>query len=306
MTEQGRFNPLDPLGILGAVRRDVDRLATGLGLPAPPGTGNPGNPSVGLEEDVHQYLLGKQRPQESMSQTIARLTTGERLVEENLLTSAQHQVLALVKEGLSTEEIADRLNIGPGTVRVHLSDIRGQLGVGTMEEAVAALGQPTLRERVTIQVLREARAAEAPARAEARRAVAPRAVEATVDLERRAEESLEILVDPMVKTRSLETVGSFQFKLEDLDREVLAAWQMAPSGSVDKARLWLLHGALRRTSKVLAQVRTALVSIEEETLPMRIEVAERGFSSAIRILRETVATIPQAESIPRPGVEVLS
>ncbi|KKM79367.1 hypothetical protein LCGC14_1350610 [marine sediment metagenome] len=150
MTEQGRFNPLDPVGILGAVRRDVDRLATGLGLPAPPGIGNPGNPGevqVELEDALHLYLLSQQRPQESMSQTIARLSTGERLVGENLLTSAQHQVLALAAEGLSTEEIGLRLYIEPGTVRVHMKDIRRILEVPTTEEAVAAFGKPTLRER---------------------------------------------------------------------------------------------------------------------------------------------------------------
>ncbi len=163
MTGEGRFNPLDPLAIFGAVRRDVDRLATGLGLPAPPGTGNP-NPGNGeevqveLEEELHQYLLGQQRPQESISRTIARLSTGKRLVEENLLTSAQHQVLRLAAEGLTTEEIGESLYIEPGTVRNHLADIRLLLGVDTTEEAVAAMGQPTLREKVPALALREARA----------------------------------------------------------------------------------------------------------------------------------------------------
>ncbi|KKM79369.1 hypothetical protein LCGC14_1350630 [marine sediment metagenome] len=36
MTEEGRFNPLDPLGIWGTVKRDVDRMAGRLRLPAPP------------------------------------------------------------------------------------------------------------------------------------------------------------------------------------------------------------------------------------------------------------------------------
>lgn len=37
---EGRFNPLDPLGILGAVKRDVDRIGSSvisLPLPGPPG-----------------------------------------------------------------------------------------------------------------------------------------------------------------------------------------------------------------------------------------------------------------------------
>ncbi len=300
MTEEGRFNPLDPLGIFGAVRRDADRIAGGLGLPAP-GTGNPGNPSVGLEEDVHQYLLGQQRPQESLSQTIARVVTGDRLVEENLLTSVQHQVLRLAAEKLSTREIADRLGLEAGTVRVQLSDIRGQLGVATTEEAVTAMGQPTLRERVTTRALREARAAEAPAREEAREEARAerRAKEAkeAPRLERRAQERLDALVGEIERRPSRQTIGKAKEEISSLVGEVNIARKMVPPRGIDAARLWILRSRLEEAISDTERVGRSLGVMKRETLPLRIEAAERGISSAVRVLRETVATtIPtQAE-----------
>jgi NarL family two-component system response regulator LiaR len=53
------------------------------------------------------------------------------------LTRRQQEVLALLVEGLSNVEIADRLVISRHTVRYYVSEILGKLGVSNRAEAVA-------------------------------------------------------------------------------------------------------------------------------------------------------------------------
>ena len=61
---------------------------------------------------------------------------GRRSVE---LTDREWEVLELMSEGLSTEEIAARLFISPVTVRTHVSAILRKLHVPTREAAIALL-----------------------------------------------------------------------------------------------------------------------------------------------------------------------
>jgi DNA-binding NarL/FixJ family response regulator len=61
---------------------------------------------------------------------------GRRSVE---LTDREWEVLELMSEGLSTEEIAARLFISPVTVRTHVSAILRKLHVSTREAAIALL-----------------------------------------------------------------------------------------------------------------------------------------------------------------------
>jgi DNA-binding NarL/FixJ family response regulator len=61
---------------------------------------------------------------------------GRRSVE---LTDREWEVLELMSEGLSTDEIAARLFISPVTVRTHVSAILRKLHVSTREAAVALL-----------------------------------------------------------------------------------------------------------------------------------------------------------------------
>jgi DNA-binding NarL/FixJ family response regulator len=53
------------------------------------------------------------------------------------LTDREHEVLGLVREGLSNKEIAQQLGIGPGTVRAHLRSIFRKLEVSSRAGAVA-------------------------------------------------------------------------------------------------------------------------------------------------------------------------
>lgn len=61
---------------------------------------------------------------------------GRRGVE---LTDREWEVLDLMKQGLSTEDIATRLFISPVTVRTHVSSVLRKLHVSTREAAVALL-----------------------------------------------------------------------------------------------------------------------------------------------------------------------
>ena len=63
-----------------------------------------------------------------------RLGNEEPLIES--LTAREHDVLALVADGLPNREIAQTLAISEHTVKFHLASIFGKLGVSTRTEAV--------------------------------------------------------------------------------------------------------------------------------------------------------------------------
>jgi len=48
-------------------------------------------------------------------------------------------VLELLRQGLTTAEVADRLVLSPITVRSHAHSIRRKLGAATREEALALI-----------------------------------------------------------------------------------------------------------------------------------------------------------------------
>jgi NarL family two-component system response regulator LiaR len=53
------------------------------------------------------------------------------------LTRREHEVLALLVQGMSNPEIADRLVISRSTVKVHISSILSKLGVSSRAEAIS-------------------------------------------------------------------------------------------------------------------------------------------------------------------------
>src|SRR5438093_2355745 len=63
----------------------------------------------------------------------------------DILTPRQWQVLALLREGLTNEQIAHRLDISFATAKYHVAEIISKLGVQTREEAAA--WQPPPPER---------------------------------------------------------------------------------------------------------------------------------------------------------------
>ena len=56
------------------------------------------------------------------------------------LTSREWEVMELLREGLSTEEVAERLFVQPGTVRVHVSSVLKKLRVPDRAAAIRVLG----------------------------------------------------------------------------------------------------------------------------------------------------------------------
>jgi DNA-binding CsgD family transcriptional regulator len=70
----------------------------------------------------------------------------EELHDIDLLTPREREVMALVADGLTNAQIAERLSISFATAKTHVSDILTRLGVGSREEAVAVWrGGPRVR-----------------------------------------------------------------------------------------------------------------------------------------------------------------
>jgi DNA-binding CsgD family transcriptional regulator/dipeptidyl aminopeptidase/acylaminoacyl peptidase len=55
----------------------------------------------------------------------------------DVLTPREQDILALIRDGLTNEQIAERLNIGFETAKSHVAEILSKLGVATREEAAA-------------------------------------------------------------------------------------------------------------------------------------------------------------------------
>jgi len=57
------------------------------------------------------------------------------------LTSREWEIMELLRKGLSTEEVAGRLFVSPGTVRAHVSSVVKKLQVKGRAEALKMLGE---------------------------------------------------------------------------------------------------------------------------------------------------------------------
>jgi two-component system, NarL family, nitrate/nitrite response regulator NarL len=71
----------------------------------------------------------------------AAALSGPAVSAEASLTGRQQQILALITEGLSNKQIAQRLSLGPSTVKNHVHSLLGRLQVGRRTEAVARIRQ---------------------------------------------------------------------------------------------------------------------------------------------------------------------
>jgi LuxR family maltose regulon positive regulatory protein len=60
------------------------------------------------------------------------------------LSERETEVLRLVSEGLSNREIAERLTVAPGTIKAHLHNVYGKLGVQGRTQAIARAREPEL------------------------------------------------------------------------------------------------------------------------------------------------------------------
>lgn len=87
-----------------------------------------------LASDPNIELVGRIEQAEAVLSLPPAHADEAALVES--LTAREHDVLALVADGLPNRDIAARLAISDHTVKFHLASIFGKLGVSTRTEAV--------------------------------------------------------------------------------------------------------------------------------------------------------------------------
>jgi NarL family two-component system response regulator LiaR len=63
------------------------------------------------------------------------------------LSQREREVLALIAEGLSNQQIADRLGIGEKTVKTHVSNVLGKLNVSDRTQAAVYAWKSGLKQR---------------------------------------------------------------------------------------------------------------------------------------------------------------
>lgn len=106
-----------------------------------------------LEDDTLALLaaagasgfIPKDSEPETLVRDLRRIANGERLLPapgvarstQLALTDRERQIICLVSEGLSNKEIGRRLDITDGTIKVHLHNIFGKLGVSNRTELAA-------------------------------------------------------------------------------------------------------------------------------------------------------------------------
>lgn len=105
----------------------------------------PGYLRRALDAGASGYLL-KDSPAEKLADAVRSVSRGLRVVDPELameawgepdpLTDRERQVLRAAEEGLSSNEIASRLQLSDGTVRNYLSEAFAKLGVSNRLEAV--------------------------------------------------------------------------------------------------------------------------------------------------------------------------
>ena len=90
-------------------------------------------------DDSDALILNVLRPYLAMRYAVAAKRCAPTASSE--LTPREREIVELVGEGLTNAEVAERLWISPGTVRRHLENVYGKLGVRTRTAAVRAFGR---------------------------------------------------------------------------------------------------------------------------------------------------------------------
>lgn len=107
-----------------------------------------------LLKDVNAEQLASSIRDASKGQSMISSTAAQALVHASLhspppgdsLTGKEDQVLNLLVQGKTNNEIAEELFLSPGTVRFHVSNILAKLGVSNRTEAVSFALQQGLKK----------------------------------------------------------------------------------------------------------------------------------------------------------------
>ena len=104
----------------------------------------PGYLRRAMEAGACGYLL-KARPARELADAVRRVHRGLRVIDPELATEAwseldplnerERQVLRLAADGVSTGDVAKKLNLSPGTVRNYLSEAIDKLGAANRVDA---------------------------------------------------------------------------------------------------------------------------------------------------------------------------
>jgi DNA-binding CsgD family transcriptional regulator len=73
------------------------------------------------------------------------IPTGPTFPGPDAITEREREVLALVADGLTDAQIADRLTVSPHTVHRHIANARTKLGVRSRAAAAATLARRTTK-----------------------------------------------------------------------------------------------------------------------------------------------------------------
>ncbi len=90
-----------------------------------------------LAEAVRAAHAGRSTMAPEAVQALIQMDATQEPIPGYALTPREHEVLALMVEGLNNPEIAEKLSVSLSTARAHVSNILSKLGVSNRAEAVA-------------------------------------------------------------------------------------------------------------------------------------------------------------------------
>jgi two-component system response regulator DesR len=110
------------------------------------GMSQPGNLLRALQVHVRGFII-KDAPADTLADGIRRVAAGERVIDPELvaaaletgaspLTARESDVLRAADDGISTDEIAQRLSLSPATVRNYLSNAITKVGARNRIDAI--------------------------------------------------------------------------------------------------------------------------------------------------------------------------